>query len=95
MQLVPYTRDGLELVIDTTTGEAFASISAVARMTDKDTKSISRYVNGGLQTVAKMELKTAEIQTTTGLKTVALLNEKQILEVVSKYNPTLLMTFAQ
>jgi hypothetical protein len=95
MQLVPYTKDGLELVIDTSTGECFASISAVARMTDKDTKSISRYVNGGLKTVAKMELKTAEIQTTTGLKTVALLNEKQIIEVVSKYNPSLLIKFAQ
>jgi hypothetical protein len=95
LNLVPYTKDGLELVIDTKTGESFASISAVARMTDKDKQSISRYVNGGLQSVTQMTLKTAEIQTPIGIRSVTLLNEKQILEVVSKYNPTLLMKFAQ
>jgi hypothetical protein len=95
MQLVPYTRDGLELVIDTQTGESFASISAVARMTDKDKQLINHYVNGGLHSVKKMELKTAEIQTPVGIRSVKLLNEDQILQVVSKYNPSLLIKFAQ
>jgi hypothetical protein len=89
--LIPFkNNDGLELVVDTNTGETFASISAVARMTDKDKSLISRYVNGGLKTVARMELKTAELQTATGLKTVVLLNEHQIMEVIYKYNPELL-----
>jgi hypothetical protein len=95
LNLVPYTRDGLELVIDNQTGESFASISAVARLTDKSASTINKYVNGGLQGCAQMELKTAEIQTAGGLQGCALLNEKQIIEVVSKYNPSLLMTFAQ
>jgi hypothetical protein len=88
--LVPFNNNGLELVIDNTTGESFASISAVARMTDKDKSLISRYVNGGLKTVARMALKMAEINTTTGLKTVALLTEDQMLEVIKRYKPELL-----
>jgi hypothetical protein len=62
---------------------------------DKSASTINRYVNGGLQGVAQMELKTAEIQTAGGLQGCALLNEKQIIEVVSKYNPSLLIKFAQ
>jgi hypothetical protein len=94
--LVPFkNNDGLEIVIDTNTGESFASIKAVARMTNKDTKSISRYVNGGLKGVAKMTLKMAEIQTAGGLQGVALLNETQMMEVILKYKPELLLKFTQ
>jgi hypothetical protein len=94
--LVPFNNnEGLEIVIDTNTGESFASISAVARMTDKPSKTIHKYVTGGLKTVTQMTLKKAEINTTTGLKTVTLLNEDQILEVICKYNPSLLMKFAR
>jgi hypothetical protein len=95
LNLVPYSKDGLELAIDTETGECFASIRAVARMTDKPEATIRKYVNGGLQGAYKMELKTAEIQTAGGLQGAYLLNEHQILEVVSKYNPSLLIKFAQ
>jgi hypothetical protein len=95
LNLVPYTNDGLELVIDTQTGESFASISAVARLTDKSKQSVSDYVNGELKGVRQMTLKNAEIQTPGGLQGVKLLNENQILEVVSKYNPSLLIKFAQ
>jgi hypothetical protein len=58
-------------------------------LADKDKSLISRYVNGGLKTVARMALKMAEINTTTGLKTVALLNEKQMLEVIKRDKPVL------
>jgi hypothetical protein len=88
--LIPFNNDGLELVIDTTTGESFASISAVARMTDKDKSSISRYVNGGMRSVAQMTLKTAEIQTPIGMRSVALLSEAQIAQVINHYKPSLL-----
>lgn len=95
MNLQPYNQNGLELVINQETGEAFASISAVARMCDRDNGLINRYVNGQLQSSAPMELLDAEIITSTGLKRSALLNEKQILEVIVKYKPDLLMKFAQ
>jgi hypothetical protein len=71
-------------------GESFASISAVARITDKSKQSISDYVNGRLQGVTKMELKTAEIQTPGGLQGVTLLNEQQIAQVIKHYKPELL-----
>ncbi len=64
-------------------------------MIDKDKSSISRYVNGELQGVVQMTLKSAEIHTTTGLKTVGLLSEEQIVEVVTKYKPELLAKFAK
>jgi hypothetical protein len=88
--LTPFNNDGLELVIDTTTGESFASISAVARMTDKSKQSISRYVKGGIRSVTQMSLKTAEIQTPIGLRSVTLLNEAQIAQVIKHYKPELL-----
>jgi hypothetical protein len=58
-------------------------------LADKSDSSIGRYVNGRVKGAAQMTLKMAEINTTTGLKTVALLTEKQILEVISKYKPVL------
>jgi len=78
-----FDKDGIELIIDTTTGESFASISGYARMADKDKSTISRR----LETVAAEELKTAEILTTTGAKTVALITESLICEWLPKDNP--------
>ncbi len=52
-------------------------------MIDKDKSSISRYVNGGLETVGQMTLKNAEVQTPGGIQGVALLSEEQIVEVVT------------
>lgn len=87
--------DGLELVIDLETGAVYASISAVARMTDKSDSTINRYVNGKFDTSAAMTLLTAGIVTSTGLKTSALLDENQIFEVFSKYKPDLLLACAK
>jgi hypothetical protein len=93
--LTPFNNDGLELMVDTNTGETFASIRAVARMTDKSASSIARYVNGELKGVAQMTLKMAEIQTTGGLQGVALLSEKQIVQVIKRYKTELLDVFAE
>lgn len=41
--LVPFANNGLELVIDTETGESFASQSAVARMCEVDERTIRRF----------------------------------------------------
>ncbi len=89
--LKPYTKNGLELVINTKTGECFASISATARMIDKEPSVVLRYANKQLHSVAWQQLLSAEIPTAAGLRSVALLNENQILEVVAKYKPDLLM----
>jgi phage antirepressor YoqD-like protein len=93
--LTRYYVDDLELVIDYDTNEVFASMSAVARMIDKGDVYVRRYVNGTSKNGTKMELKEAQIPTNAGLRSATLLNEKQILEVICKYKPTLLMEFAQ
>jgi hypothetical protein len=93
MNLTVFNNNGLELLIDQVTGECFASISAVARMCEKNKSTIQRYVNGKSHCVAQMVLKSAEIPSKRGFKSVALLNEEQILEVVAKYNTELLKAF--
>ena len=93
--LTRYEQNGLELLINEATGETFASISALARMTDKSRQSISKYVNGGLEGVTQMVLKSAQIDTGKGISTVNLLNENQILEVIAKYKPDLLVKCAK
>jgi phage antirepressor YoqD-like protein len=95
MQLKRFEQDGLELVIDLKTGEAFASIRATARMIDKSPSLVHNYVNGKFAGVQKFELLNSKIHTTGGIKDVRLLNESQILELVSKYKSNLLIQFAQ
>jgi hypothetical protein len=85
-----FNNDGLELVIDTHTGEAFASQSAVARMCDCGESKIRYFV-----TSQNITTKTAEIPTRTGFKTSQLLDEKGIRGAVKKYNPELLDKFAE
>lgn len=62
--------DGIELVINMRTGEAFATQAGYARMSGKDTSTISRRVSKG---VASESIKKAEIQTAGGLQGVALI----------------------
>jgi hypothetical protein len=95
MNLTKYENDGLELFINTDTGTCFASIRAVARMCEKSISTIHKFVSGGLKTVHQMELISAEITTNTGIKTVHLLNEEQILEVVTRYHPKLIKAFVK
>jgi hypothetical protein len=89
--LVPFCKDGLELVIDTQTGECFASQSAVGRMCGKSESTISRWIGS----LAQIEQKTAEIQTPAGLRSCALLDESAIFEAFAKYNPSLLAACAK
>ena len=68
--LTRFDKDGIELVIDTTTGESFATVSGYARMSGLTQQAISkRYKQTHNQDIAK----TAKILTVTGIKTVKLI----------------------
>jgi hypothetical protein len=75
--------DGIEIYIDTTTGESFASQSGYARMANKDKSTISRR----FECVALETKKTAEVSTGVGLRSVALITEDLIVEWLPKDNP--------
>lgn len=78
-----YENGGIEIFVDTMTGESCASVSGYARMANKDKSTISRR----LGRVAESTVKTAEIETVTGIKTVALVTEDMIAEWLPKDNP--------
>ena len=80
-----YDNNGLELIIDTTTGESFASISGYARMSNLDKSAISRRLQGR----ELSESKTAKIYTNGGLQTVSLISENLIAEWLPRDNPKL------
>lgn len=88
--LTRFEQDGLELVIDTQTGEAFASIRAVARMCDRNESSIRTFTGA-----RNLELKSAEILTPGGLQGARLLTEDQILDIIAVYKPELVKAFAK
>ena len=80
-----FDKDGIELIIDTATGESFASVKGYARMSGKDVSTISRRLKG----VASESQKTTEILTGGGLQGVALIPESIIVQWLPKDNPTL------
>jgi hypothetical protein len=85
-----FVKDGLELVIDTNSGEAFASTRATARMVEKNESTIRDFL-----AAREFDLKSAEINTPGGIQGARLLNELQIYDVCEKYKPSLLKAFAQ
>jgi hypothetical protein len=75
--------DGIEILIDTSTGESFCSVRGYARMANKDHSTIlkrNQVVDGEPQ-------KTAKVHTNGGLQVVALITENQIVEWLPKDNP--------
>jgi len=80
--LTRFDKDGIEILIDTQTGESFASISGYARMANISKQAISKRC-----TVNQSVLKTAEIDTTSGIRTVNLITEDTICEWIIKDNP--------
>ena len=79
------TEDGIELVIDTTTGEAFATVTGYAKLSRKDKSTISRRLKG----VASEELKNSEMLTPGGLQGVVLIPAKLVFKWAIKDNPEL------
>jgi hypothetical protein len=75
--------NGVELIIDTVTGESFATVSGYARMSGKAKSTISERLKG----VALDNVKQTEIQTQGGLQAVRLISEDLITEWLPKDNP--------
>jgi len=80
--------DGVELVIDMATGEAFATQAGYARMSGKAKSTISER----LQKVQFQGIKTAEIQTKQGLRMVRLIPANTVFEWLFDDEPKLAKT---
>lgn len=80
-----YDNDGFELVINTVTGESFATVSGYARMVGLTKQAISKR----LGTVNPETTKTAEILTQTGYKKATLIPENLIAKWIVRDNPEL------
>lgn len=88
MNLQKYQNNGLELIIDTETGESFASQNAYARMAKKAKSTISDRVNK-LEGVRSDFFKEAMVKTESGVQGVRLLTEDCIIAWLPKDNPEL------
>ncbi len=75
-----YDNDGIELIINTETGESFASISGYARMSGKDRRTIT-------ERLGEFPVIKAEIPTAGGVQGVRLITEDLITTWLPKDNP--------
>lgn len=80
--LTAFNQDGIEIYINNTTGESFASISGYARMSGIAKQRIS-------ERSQKLNMKEAEVLTSKGLRTVRLIDETLIVEWLIDDNPDL------
>jgi hypothetical protein len=80
-----FDRDGIELIIDRKTGEAWATQSGYARMSGLSQQAINKRCN----TYNQYGLKTAELQTVKGLKTYNLIPASLVFKWAIKDNPEL------
>jgi hypothetical protein len=85
-----YQNDGLEIVINTRTGESFCSIRAFARMVDKVQGTVQHWIK-----VTNQEIKSQAIQTSRGVHFSHLLSEAQMIEGFKKWKPEVLDKFSQ
>lgn len=83
--LTRFDNNGIELIINTSTGEVFASIKGYARMSGKDKSTISRRLQG----VASSMTKEGEVLTGGGSQRVALIPEDIIQDWIIDDNPEL------
>ena len=93
ISLQRFDHDGIELIIDTQTGKSFASISGYARMSGKIPSTISRRLTmSGLREKGREQ---AQIETASGLQTVALIPEDVICQWLIKDNHELALKVMQ
>ncbi len=85
-----FDRDGIEIFICELTGKSFTNLLTLAKMCNKNESTIRTFAGA-----RNFELIDAVIHTDGGLQGARLFNENQILEVVTKYNPTLMIQFAK
>ena len=88
-----FDHDGIELIINTETGESFASISGYARMAGKIPSTISRRLT--MSGLREKGLEQAQIETAGGLRTVALIPEDVICQWLIKDNHKLALKVMQ
>lgn len=79
---VRFDSEGLELVVDTATGKAYASISATARMLEISKSTVS-------QAFGNHETTDAQINTPSGLQSVRLASAFVVFKLAQKYRPLL------
>lgn len=80
-----FDKDGIELVIDISTGESFATKRGYARMSNKDESTIRKRIQGA----ESKSLKTAKIPTPGGLQGADLITEDLIAKWLPKDNPAM------
>jgi DNA repair exonuclease SbcCD ATPase subunit len=88
-----FDQGGIELIINTETGESFASISGYARMSGKIPSTISRRLT--MMGLREKGLEQAQIETASGLRTVALIPENLICQWLIKDNHELALKVMQ
>lgn len=91
LSLQRFDKDGIELVINTQTGETFATQAGYARMSGKPKSTISSRMTGGRKNL----FNDAVIQTGQGVQSVRLIDEDTILDWLEKDNPGLLKGFSK
>lgn len=84
--LTRFENNGLELIIDITSGEVFASQSAIARMCNVSEAAIRKFLSSN-----QIKTKSLQIPTDKGLRTSNLVDEAIIKQALVKYNPELLL----
>ena len=93
ISLQRFDHDGIELIINTETGEIFASISGYARMSGKMPSTISRRLT--MSGLREKGLEQAQIKTASGLQTVELIPENLICQWLIKDNHELALKVMQ
>jgi hypothetical protein len=78
--LQTFHKDGLELIINTETGESFASVSGYARISGKAQSTISARLS-------KLSVIMSEVLTNGGVQSVRLITEDLMVEWLPKDNP--------
>lgn len=89
--LVRFDSEGIELVINTDNGEAFATQAGYARMSGLTRQTINKRVQG----CHLEEIKIAEIHTPGGLQRCNLISAKLILKWLVKDNPELAIAMGE
>lgn len=77
-----FESNGLELVVNTNTGKAYATQSAIIRMLETPKSTVVNALKG----VPNQDIKTAEIQTQGGLQGCRLYSAETVFKLALKYN---------
>jgi hypothetical protein len=94
--LAPFTKDGLELVIDLKTGASYApGYNALARICSIglekpiDGSRVKKHVSSLIKTMSNSSVLEAEIKTSQGVRTVSLIPENLMAKTIRKFNESL------